>query len=252
MRCLAIFAAWLCVVLSSSCDGSGRGSKSLLVAVASNQSIAMQEVIEAWQEETGYQAELVTGSSGKLTAQILSGAPYDIFVAAHPKYADTLSRSDMLSGTPQTIGYGQLALIWQADTSTLSVTRRLNAARHIAIANPEIAPYGLAATYYFDSHFMLDRLKPRLVYAENVAQVHQYVSTGAADVGLTALSLMIKQQPDKNVQWTRLSKGYPLVEQTLCLIKSQGAGKMAASFAEFIGSEEGKGILASYGFLQAN
>jgi len=227
-------------------------SQSIRIAAASNQSLVMQEMIQAWEEQTGLKADLITGSSGKLTAQISSGAPYDVFISADRKYMEHLQNLNLIQDSIYTIGHGRLALVWQAGLAVQNddPTSLLSESQKVAVANPMIAPYGASAMSFLESEEIFVTVQPKLIYAENVAQVFQYVHTGAADVGLTALSLLAKNKSAEGVEWSPLSKSHTLIEQTATILASSIHTNNAQTFIAFLTSDEGKEILTSFGYLQ--
>ena len=206
----------------------------------------MRDLISAWEQKTGYMADLITGSSGKLTAQILSGAPYDLFISADRKYLERLTKDEHITDSITTIAYGQLAYVWSG--SSLGYEEVLSDATYIAIANPDVAPYGKSAFSYLNDHSLYDSDRSKLIYGENVAQVYQYVVSGAAEIGLTALSLVVNSQ-HHDVEWLRVQGEYQLVEQSAGILTSSSLQEEAKSFISYMKSSEASQILESYGYL---
>lgn len=237
---------FLFLVMHSQCKSSDGQRKVIRVAAASNNALVMRDLIAAWEEETGFKVDLITGSSGKITAQIFSGAPYDVFVSADRKYLYDLQRKELIEDSISTIGYGQLAYIWTEEDS--DIEKLLSKADHIAIANPEVAPYGKSALAYLSEYHSDDSLRAKMIYGENVAQVYQYVHSGAAELGITAVSLLL---PDNRheMNWSLLEEDYDLIEQSVGILSFSPLKERAEKFVSFLVSRKASEILESYGYL---
>jgi len=244
---LSVIAIWIAVgiVLMLGCKPS-TSRDTLRIAAASNQAIVMRDIIKAWQNKTGFQAELITGSSGKLTAQISSGAPFDIFLAADRSYITSLLAAGYIQDSISTYARGKLALI--GETLQGDLEDQIKKSRRIAIANPDIAPYGKASITYLENLTKREEWTSKLAYAENVAQVHQYVYTGAADIGITALGLKKKQSDKDGLQWHVLDGPYNEVEQLFAVVSRTHLTDLATSFRSFVMGPKGQRILRTYGY----
>ena len=130
----------------TSCGRSPAESQELTIATAANVQFAMEEIIQAFSQDHGIPCEMIVGSSGKLTAQIVQGAPYDVFVSADMKYPQNLLGNNKTWDTPVAYAYGKLVL-WTLDEDLTPELDQLKEpeVKHIAIANPRNAPYGVAA-----------------------------------------------------------------------------------------------------------
>ena len=178
----------------------------LRVAVAANAQFVMERVKAAFQKKTGTPMELIVSSSGKLTTQIQQGAPYDIFLSADMAYPQTLYKAGLTTSAPVVYAYGSLVLWTLTDLPLTTDLRVLSdpAVRHIALANPATAPYGEAAVSFLKFRKRLDTVKPKIVYGESIAQVNQYVLTGAAEVGFTAKSVVLDPSLKQRGHWIDL------------------------------------------------
>ena len=182
MRCL-----WLALLLISA---PAFADEPLTVAVASNFLGTAERITERFTRDTGIPVRLSSGSTGKLYAQIVNGAPYDVFLAADEERPRLLAENNLaLDGNRFTYAFGQLRLL----ASNAAVGRDVCEGGvlaadfdKIAIANPMTAPYGRAAKEYLQNAGIWEAVKSRVVYGENVAQVRQFVDTGNAQVGLGA------------------------------------------------------------------
>ena len=208
---------------------------------------AIEDIVEAFERKQKIKCKIVLGSSGKLTAQITAGAPFDVFLSADRKFPQLLLERGFAKSPPQTYATGQLALL-ASDSVYLSIPMLSHAfVKKIAIANPQTAPYGVVAKEFLDRAGILVNLEPKLVLGESVGQVNQFVSTGAAEVGLTALSTVIGQDDSK---WVALNmEGIGRVEQQFVLL-NQGRSKDESIrlFEAFILGTEAQGILSKWGY----
>jgi molybdate transport system substrate-binding protein len=220
------------------------------VAAAADLQFAFTEIAANFEQQTGNKVNLVFGSTGQLAQQIENGAPYDLFAAANRAYIDDLAAKNQI--LPQSVALyarGQLALAVnrQAGVSALSLKDLLDPAiKRIAIANPEHAPYGLAAKQALESLGLWEQLKPKLVYGENVRQTLQYIQTGDAQVGIVSLS--VANVPE--VSWTLIDAAlYEPLDQALGVVATSAHPEIASQFAAFINSESGRASLRKYGFV---
>ena len=236
------------LTLGLSCQRAER--EELTIATAANMQYAMAELMEVFTAHSGYPCHMVVGSSGKLTAQILEGAPYDVFVSADIKYPEVLADAGITLGLPIVYAEGKLVL-WSADLK--SVTWELLSdpnIQHIAIPNPEIAPYGRAAKELLTGRQLWDSLVPKLVYGESVAQTNQFIASGAAIMGITSESTVMAPINKNRGSWQALDNAnYEPIEQAMVLMKSTPEIEaQSEAFRDFIKSAQGKEILLKFGF----
>jgi len=242
---VVLFLVGVSVMLMSGCKPS-TSRNTLRIAAASNQAIVLRDLIKSWQDETGWEAELITGSSGKLTAQISSGAPFDIFLAADRSYIDRLLADEFIQDSVSIYAAGKLALIGKNLVG--DIKNQIEKSKRIAIANPDIAPYGKAAIAYLEDVSTVEDWTSKLAYAENVAQVHQYVYTGAADIGITALGLRRKETNNDGILWQTLDGSNREVKQFFSVVRSTHLTEEASSFRAFVLGPRGQEILGDYGY----
>lgn len=189
------------------------------------------------------------GASGALVQQITNGAEFDLFMAADKIYPDKLKAQGIVTGKVHTYAFGKLVL-W---SNTVDVSKGLakitdNAVKRIAIANPDIAPYGARAVECLKYYKLFDKVKDKIVYADNIAQAAQFAKTGNAEIGFLALALVMA--PDmKGTYFELVPKSYKPVEQAMVLIKSWQSNPEAAKFMKFVLSNQCKPIFEKYGFL---
>jgi molybdate transport system substrate-binding protein len=223
----------------------------LRIAVAANAQFVMEQLKGSFQKKTGTPIELIVSSSGKLTTQIQQGAPYDVFLSADMTYPQTLYNAGLTTAAPVVYAYGSLVL-WTLTHLPLTVDLKVlsnSAVRHIAIANPATAPYGEAAVSFLKYRKQLDPVKPKLVYGESIAQVNQYVLTGAAEVGFTAKSVVLDPSLKHRGHWIDLpATGYSPIAQGVVILKRTSQLPVARQFMQFLRSPDARRILQQFGY----
>lgn len=248
MGFLRIFLISFFIVLVS-CEG--KSDNRLTIAVASNMQYAITEITSEFEKTTGIECDLIIGSSGKLTSQIMEGAPYDIFLSADMKYPNLLFKEGKTIDSPRVYGYGHLVLyaLEENDSIQLSSLNKTEV-RHIALANPKNAPYGKAAIEVLENYELLDSLKGKLVYGESISQTNQFLQTEAAQIGFTAKASALKMSVSGKGNWVELDPNtYTPIAQGLVLLKhNDGTRQSAEEFYSFIFSEEAQDILQNYGY----
>jgi molybdate transport system substrate-binding protein len=227
-------------------------TNSLVIATAANVQFAMEDLVQAFKTETGIPTSIILGSSGKLTAQIQEGAPFDLLVSANMLYPETLYAKGFCQAPPKIYAYGQLVL-WtiQPDLTPSMEMLHHPSVQHIALANPKTAPYGMAAMQVLDHFQISDPIKKKLVYGESISQTNQFITSGAATLGFTALSVVRSPKMKNTGQWTKLpSTSYQPIEQGVALLKNGKNPKAAKAFFDFLYSDTAVDILKSYGYSQ--
>lgn len=226
-----------------------KSPSTLTVSAAADLTDAFQEIGRRFTAQTGIPVKFNFGSTGQLAQQIQQGAPVDLFAAANVAFVEDLERNGrLLPETRKFYGQGRLA-IWTRADSPLSLSRLDDLARpevrRIAIANPQHAPYGLAARQALEAAGLWEKLSPKLVLAENVRQTLQYAETGDVEAALVALSLCREGQG----RWTLVpAELHRPLDQALAVVKGSRHQKEALRFADFVTSEEGRAIMRQYGF----
>lgn len=241
----------LLFLLSVTLWGCGSaGSAALTVATAANMQFAMTALTRAFTRQTGIDCHIVISSSGKLTAQIREGAPYDLFVSADMKYPQTLYKSGLTTGAPMIYAYGKLVLWTVKDTLPPSLQALTDPGTgHIAIANPATAPYGGAAVEVLQHAGIYDQVKDKLVYGESIAQTNQFILSGAASVGFTAQSVVLSPQMKKKGHWIPIDPGsYAPIAQGAVVLKKEKPDQNAEKFYNFLFSKTARDILEQFGY----
>lgn len=231
-------------------ESTGDASAPLLVAAAADLRFAFSEIGELFTEETGQEVKFVFGSTGNLTTQIENGAPFDAFAAANIAYIDRLKDQGLIiPETQQLYAQGRivLAVNRQAGIEATGLEDLLSPAiTHIAIANPNHAPYGVAAQQALQSAGLWDAVQPRLVLGEDVRQTLQFVQTGDAPVGIVALS--VANVPEISYSLIPAEMHNPL-KQSMAVVASTSRADTARAFLDFVQGAEGRTVMKHYGFL---
>jgi molybdate transport system substrate-binding protein len=221
----------------------------LRVAAASDLQRVLATLADRFTAATGVTVTPVIGASGQLAQQIRQGAPFDVFLSANMGFVRDLAKEDLIEPeTVRTYARGRLVLVINRD-SAVTVEGLADLARpqvkRVAIANPELAPYGLAARQALQKAGLWEGLKPKLVQAESVRQALQYVQTGNAEAGLVAHS--VAGVPE--IRPVEISAAlYEPVLQGLGVVARSGHGESARQFTRFLLGPEGQQVLASFGF----
>ena len=222
----------------------------ILVAAASNLQFALPEITHLYEQDTGHVVRLVFGSSGQLTQQIENGAPYDLFLAANQEYVERLVRQELATQESMLVyARGRLVLASnrQAGLELQQLEDLLDPSiHHIAIANPEHAPYGQAAQQALQSAGLWEKVKDRLVLAENVRQALQYLQSGDAQTGLIPLSEA--NQPE--ISWVLVDEElHEPLDQYLAVLTSSHEPQLAMQFVSYLTGDKGRAVMHRYGFL---
>ena len=218
------------------------------IAVASNFTEAARALAERFHEQTGEEVVLTFGSTGKLYAQVRHGAPFAALFAADVRRPRLLEeQGEAVAGSRFTYAVGQLVL-WSARPGFVDGpdTLRKRDFRHLAIANPRLAPYGAAARAVLENQGLWQTLRGRMVRGENIGQAYQFVRSGNAALGFVAYSQV--KRPDKPIpgsHWAVPPALYPPVEQQAVLLDDD---PVARRFLAFVRSAAGREIIAGYGY----
>jgi molybdate transport system substrate-binding protein len=218
------------------------------IAVAANFSEPAREIAARF-EKTGHRAVLSFGSSGQFYAQIANGAPYDVFLSAdveRPLKAEAVGLA--VGGSRYTYATGRLAL-WSRDGRRVDGRGAVLARGgfdKLAIADPKVAPYGLAAVETLRKLGLYDRLQPKLVQGTSIAQTYQFVDTGAAEVGFVALSQLAGKKIGSH--WIVPAAHHSPLDQQAVLLKVGAGNPAATAFLAYLKSPEAKAIIRRYGY----
>lgn len=246
--------------LPAEINNTAESSQILRIAAAANLSDVLPEVIEGYKTDKGLpdqEIEVTFASSGKLYSQIISGAPYDIFLAANQDFPAQLL-NEVFKGdanhTPFTYTQGQLSIysatkaVGVFDQNTLTELLNSNDKSKITIANPELAPYGASAKSYLQTQNLYEALRAqkRLIQAENIGQAFQYAHTGSVDYGFVAHSQVIAMKATPEHFHLLPPTSYPAILQDGILITNE---ENAADFTDYLRSPTGQAYFSRAGYL---
>lgn len=231
------------------CQTEAEDDTVLRVAVATNFERALSKLEPAFEAQSGYDVQVSYGSSGKLYAQIRAGAPFDVFLSADQNRAAGF----LNDGAPRpafTYAYGQLALWAKDDRLQTNPEAVLNTQdfRKIALANPDLAPYGQAAVQVLEALDLKEALADKIVLGENVGQAYALIATGNAELGFVAASYRDKAKTideSKGSFWVIPPSLYDPIAQDAVQITNIKAAK---AFADFLQSEPAKVIIRQSGY----
>ena len=225
----------------------------VMVAVSANMKEAFAEISAAYKTNNKSDFRVVYGSSGNFSAQIMNGAPFKLFIAADEHFPLELYKNGKTLDEGSVYAIGKLALVSKKSFSTLSrpnkveLAKLISRANKVAIAKPELAPYGRAAVEYLKAEGLWDLAKDKLIYGDNIGVATMYVVSGAADIGFSALSLANSSELTSETAYTVLdSKQYEPIKQRIVLIK--GAPSEAIDLYRFIQGPQAKSILQKFGY----
>lgn len=224
-----------------------------LVAVAANFAGAVEAIGAEFTKETGHTLQITTGSTGKLYAQIGEGAPFTVLLSADAKTPAKLEEEGKaVAGTRFTYAVGKLSL-WSADGGKIGSDPKaaLTAAStlHVAIANPELAPYGVAAREALATMGLWDAIQPKIVMGQNIGQTFSLVDTGAAEMGFIATSAV--QIPGSGAKGSRYDvpqEMFKPIKQDAVLLKAGEGNAAAAAFMDYLKGDRAKAIAQSFGY----
>lgn len=222
------------------------------VAVAANFTAPMNAIASEFARDTGHQAKLAFGGSGKLYAQIKNGAPFQVFLSADDEKPAKLEQEGLaVPGSRFTYAIGTLVL-WSPYAGYVDANG--DVLKHgkfnkLAIANPKLAPYGKAAIEVLTGMGLLDTLAPRLVQGENIAQTYQFVGTGNAELGFVALSQVMKDGKITNGSaWVIPAKLHASIRQDAVILSSAKDNPAAKALMQYLKGDKAKAIIKSYGY----
>ena len=218
-----------------------------LVAVAANFTAAANEIAAAFEADTGHKAVLSFGSTGKLYTQIAHGAPFQAFLAADRERPEKAEADGLaVPGSRFTYARGKIVL-FSADAALVdgagAILGKPGAFARLAIANPKTAPYGAAA---IEAMTRLEMAQGKLVQGDSIAQTHQFVATGNAQLGVIALSQVIAAEGGS--RWIVPESLYAPIRQDAVLLKAGADGVAARAFLDYLKGDRARAIVADYGY----
>ena len=240
----AAMAAWML--------GADARAAEVSVAVAANFAAPLKRIAAAFEQHSGHRVLSAVGSTGSLYAQVVHGAPFQVFLSADQKTVARLeSEGHAVAGSRYTYATGRLAL-WSAQPGLVDDRAEvLRSARfqRLAIANPKLAPYGAAALEALDQLGLRGALQPRIVQGENIAQVHQFIASSNAQLGFVALSQVVQEgRPTGGSVWVVPTGLHAPLKQDAALLKRGADSAAARAFLEFLRSDAARAIIRAHGY----
>lgn len=249
---LSAFLVSLALVAGAGCASGGGGAKGggeIIVAAAANLTDAFGELGRRFTARTGVRVTYSFGATADLARQVENGAPFDVYAAADVSHVEGLARENLLTeGTRFVYARGRL-VVWLPPGSGLQLGRveELADARvsKVAIAKPDVAPYGQAAVESLRALNVWPQVEPKVVYAQSVAQAKQWAAAGEADAALLPRSLVREGEGRAIEVDARL---HAPIEQALAVVRASKNQEAARRFVEFVMGEEGQAVLKSFGY----
>ncbi len=227
-------------------------SAEVQVAVAANFTAPMQKIAAEFEKDTGHKVLLSSGATGKFYAQIKNGAPFEVFLAADDETPAKLeTEGDAVPGSRFTYAIGKL-MLWSAQPGYVDdqgAVLKKGQFQHLAIANPKTAPYGAAAMEVLTHLNLLDAVQPKLVTGENIAQAHQFVATGNAQLGFVALSQVMENgKLTGGSGWQVPTKLYEPIRQDAVILAKGKDQPAAEALMKYLKGRKATAIIKSYGY----
>lgn len=222
------------------------------VAVAANFTAPMQKIAAAFEQDTGHKAVLSFGATGKFYAQIQNGAPFQILLSADDTTPERLEREGKaVQGSRFTYAIGQLVL-WSPRAGYVDPqgqVLRTGDFTHLSVANPKLAPYGLAAQQVLEKLGLAERLRPRLVTGENIGQTYQFVASGNAQLGFVALSQVMEDgRIAKGSAWQVPGDLHEPIRQDAVVLEAGKDNPAATALMQYLKGDKARAVIRAYGY----
>lgn len=222
----------------------------VLVAVASNFTAPAQAIAAAFEQQTGQRVRLAFGASGKLTAQIVQGAPFEIFLSADQAKPELLvAQGQAVAASRFTYAMGKLVLWTAQDGVDPYQQLTQNYSARLALADPRLAPYGVAAKKTLSSLNLLESTRRQWVMGENISQTWQFVASGNAPLGFVALSQVMENgQIVRGSGWVVPQAWYQPIHQDAVLLKKGAQNPAAQAFLQYLQQPPAQAIMQRFGY----
>jgi len=224
-----------------------------LIAVAANFSQTAEQLKTAFERETQHRVTITTGSTGSLYAQILNGAPYDVLLSADRERPSLLLKSgNAIAGSAFTFAIGRLVL-WSANPAVIQSDLETTLAQEhitaLAIANPSLAPYGIASREALQSLQVWSRVRNKIVMGENVGQTMALIATSNAELGIVSLSQLVNSETLSSGNYLLIPENlHASIRQDGVLLRHGRDNAAARDFLHFLQSTEGRAVIESNGY----
>lgn len=245
--------AWVAVLLCGNLAGPGVQAQTLRVAAASNLKFALTDLASQYRQQTGQKTEFSFGASVHLARQVQQGLPVQLFISADEEQVAWLAQAGLTRDGGQRYAMGRLALVSPkgsgiaVDQGLEVAVRALKPTDRLAIANPQLAPYGRAAQEMLQQAGLWPAVEKKLVLGDNIGQTTQFVLSGAAPLGITAYSLTLAPEAAQKLQvWPVPTALHAPLPQRLVLLRH--AGPQAVAFRDFLLSPASRAIWLRHGY----
>jgi molybdate transport system substrate-binding protein len=248
---MARYFPLLLALATAGCGGRANvaARPELNVATAANLTRVFADIGAAFERETGIHVIFSFGATAQLAQQIEHGAPFDVFAAADTEHIDELARKDLIIKSTRAIYARGKLVLWVPETR-VPVEHIEDLARagvtHVAIANPQLAPYGRAAVETLHALHLWETVQPKIVYGQNISATTQYAATGNADAAFTALALVHDETRGRKIEVPE-NLHSPL-DQAIAVVRSTQKPDQARKFVEFITSAKAREVFKQYGY----
>lgn len=241
----------LAALLALSLTAAARAGE-VQLAVAANFTAPMKQIAADFERDTGHRLRLTYGATGKFYAQIKHGAPFDVLLAADAVTpAKLVAEGAAIGASLRTYAIGRLVL-WSATPGLVDAKGAVLARGsfpHLAIANPALAPYGAAAIEVMASMNTLKAIEPRLVRADSIAQAHQFVASGAAQLGFVALSQVYENgKLTSGSAWIVPSRLHAPIRQDAVVLARGARNRAAAALLAYLAAPGAQAVIRAYGY----
>lgn len=251
LTCSRVLVSLLIIlILAPGCNRKSSQRQEITVAAASDLTPAFEELGKGFENQSKVKVIFSFGSSGLLAKQIENGAPMDLFAAANIEYINDLEKKGLIVPETKALYARGRITLWVPKDSSISINAISDLTKpevkRLAIANPDHAPYGMAARQSLEAAGIWAEVKPKVVYGDNIRQTLQFAQTGNVDVAIVALSISLQSDG----RWILVPENlHQPIDQALAVIKGAKGDSNARRFAEFVGSAFGRAVMRKYGFV---
>jgi molybdate transport system substrate-binding protein len=251
VRACAALAALVLVLSAGACGSAEREAQGdeITVAAASNLTDAFGEIGKRFTASTGVKVTNSFGATSDLSKQIENGAPFDVFASADVEHVEDLAHKGLLADAPRGVYARGRLVLWVPHGGKSSVSRVEDLAGEgvskVAIAKPDVAPYGRAAVESLNALGLWAKVEPKVVYSQTVAQAKQFAASGNADAAFIPRSLVREGEGTAIEMDARL---HAPIDQVVGVVRASKRQEAARRFVEFLLSEEGQSVLKAFGY----
>jgi len=244
------FSIFLVILMAASLNSA---AQKLRIAVAANAQGVIKKLQADFKKRTGIETEAIIGASGKLTAQIMNGAPFEVFLSADAAFPEKLFKEGFGLAKPKIYALGSLIICGSAkgDFKNWPAMLKSEDVKKIAIANPKTAPYGRAASESLQFYKLDAKVKNKLVFGESISQINTYLQTGVVNIGFTTESFLYENVDKSELKWARVDESsYSKIEQAVILLSQakKSGNSNAQKFYDYLSSAAAKRIISGNGY----